>query len=104
MFNCIIAFGLLALGMYAGARVVDLLIARFNLSLNQDKGEDINSCLDYLPPDFDCDLHHTTQAVSNYDLEIVCSQVSENADGLAEGVSVIAEIAVGTVADAISGL
>ena len=104
MLNLAIALGLLAVGMYVGIGVANLAISRFNLFPNRDKVKDRGFNGIYLPEDFDLDINHATQAVNNCDLEAVCSQVAENAEDLTEGVSTVAEAAVGGIADVIGGL
>jgi len=104
MLNLAIALGFLAVGMYVCVRIVDWATSRFNLFPNRDKVTDTGFNGIYLPEDFNLDISPASQAVSNCEVEAVCSQVAENSEGLVEGVSATAEAVVGSIADVIDGL
>lgn len=69
--NLVLAFGLLATGMYIAIRVIDFLFSRFTLFHHKADRENANS--NNLPSDFDLGIHLPQDTGCH--LESICHQL-----------------------------
>ena len=109
MTNIAIAFAILAGAMYLAFRTVDAISARFNLFPKQYKSPSkteqvIESVADGLQLAEYSTYNH--QAIASCEIEAgaVCSEVANNAEGLAEGIQILAESTGEHVSAIIEGL
>ena len=98
MINTVIAFIILAVAMYMAFRSIDAISARFNLFPKRHKPQSqkdqlVDSICNGLELAEYSAYNH--QAIANCEIEAgaVCSEVANNAEGLADGIQALAESA-----------
>ena len=109
MINIVIAFIILAVAMYLAFKSVDAISARFNLFPKRYKSQSktervVESVADSLQLAEYSTYNH--QAIASCEIEAgaVCSEVTNNAERLAEGIRILAESAGEHVSTIIEGL